>query len=121
MFAASAESFIAEIIIRMGDSGSITTRIGSMKTLLGIVAGAGASYGIYKLLSGGSFRRYKKSGGNEGLASRTSEGKSRPGSLLAKVSQLDLVFSRNERTDDASGMYLNSDVRYSTNITNILH
>ncbi|XP_019743879.1 armadillo repeat-containing protein 10 isoform X2 [Hippocampus comes] len=58
----------------MGDSGSITPRIGSMKTLLGIVAGAGVSYGIYKLLSGGSFRRYKKSGGNEGLASKTSEG-----------------------------------------------
>ncbi|XP_051917737.1 armadillo repeat-containing protein 10 isoform X2 [Hippocampus zosterae] len=94
----------------MGDSGSITPRIGSMKTLLGIVAGAGASYGIYKLLSGGSFRRYKKSGGNDGLASKTSEGKSRPDSLLAKVSELDLVFSRNERTDDASGNIIHQSV-----------
>ncbi|KAM9816319.1 armadillo repeat-containing protein 10 isoform X1 [Syngnathus typhle] len=88
----------------MGDGGSsITSRIGSMKTLLGIVAGAGASYGIYKLLTGGSFRRSKKSVGNEGPASRSSQGSSRPDSLLAKVSGLDLVSPQSERRDDATG------------------
>ncbi|XP_077374120.1 armadillo repeat-containing protein 10 [Festucalex cinctus] len=79
----------------MGDGSSFTSRIGSIKTLLGIVAGAGASYGIYKLINGGSFRRYKKRGG--------SEGNSRPDSLLAKVSGLELMCPRSERTDDTLG------------------
>nr|XP_057932106.1 armadillo repeat-containing protein 10 [Doryrhamphus excisus] len=89
----------------MGD-GSITTKIGSMKALIGIAAGAGASYGIYKLLSGGGFKRYKKSIIWEGAAlkgSQSSEERPRPGSLLAKVSGLDVVCPRSERTDAASG------------------
>ncbi|XP_061679630.1 armadillo repeat-containing protein 10 [Syngnathoides biaculeatus] len=88
----------------MSDGGSsMTPRIGSMKTLLGIVAGAGASYGIYKLISGGSWRRYKRSGDNsEGCASRGGQGNPRPESLLAKVSRLDLVCPPTERTEHAS-------------------
>ncbi|XP_061628903.1 armadillo repeat-containing protein 10 [Phyllopteryx taeniolatus] len=85
----------------MSDGGSITPKIGSMKTLLGIVAGAGASYGIYKLISGGSWRRYKRSGGsNEGPASRSSQVSPRPDSLLAKVSGLDVVCPPAEKADD---------------------
>lgn len=87
----------------MGD-GSLTSRLGNMKALLGIVAGAGASYGLYKLISGGSFKRNKKS-----VISETGVRSSQPsqvnvalqrGSLLAKVSGLDVVCPR---PDVASG------------------
>ncbi len=87
----------------MGD-GSVAPRIGNMKALLGIVAGAGASYGIYKLISGGSFRRNKKSAANESpgvRSSQPSEVTLQRGSLLAKVSGLDVVCPR---PDVASGM-----------------
>lgn len=86
----------------MGD-GSITPRLGNMKALLGIVAGAGASYGIYKLISGGSFKRNKKSATNESpgvKSSQPSEVTLQRGSLLAKVSGLDVVCPR---PDVASG------------------
>uniref|UniRef100_A0A3B3BSF6 Armadillo repeat containing 10 n=1 Tax=Oryzias melastigma TaxID=30732 RepID=A0A3B3BSF6_ORYME len=43
----------------MGDSG-VVARLGNMKALLGIVAGAGASYGLYKLISREGKRRNKK-------------------------------------------------------------
>ncbi len=86
----------------MGD-GSITPRLGNMKALLGIVAGAGASYGIYKLISGGSFKRNKKSVSNEShgvKSSQPSEVTLQRGSLLAKVSGLNVVCPR---PDVASG------------------
>ncbi|XP_008299135.1 armadillo repeat-containing protein 10 [Stegastes partitus] len=84
----------------MGDS-SITPRIGNMKALLGIVAGAGASYGIYKLIS---FKRNKKSSSSESVSVKSaqqSEVKLQPGSLLARVSGLDVVCPR--PVDAASG------------------
>lgn len=85
----------------MGDS-SVTPRIGSMKALLGIVAGAGASYGIYKLIS---FKRNKKSStSSESVSVKStpqSEVKLQPGSLLARVSGLDVVCPR--PVDAASG------------------
>ncbi|XP_022057363.1 armadillo repeat-containing protein 10 [Acanthochromis polyacanthus] len=85
----------------MGDS-SITPRLGNMKALLGIVAGAGASYGIYKLIS---FKRNKKSStSNESVSVKStlqSEVKLQPGSLLARVSGLDVVCPR--PVDAASG------------------
>lgn len=87
----------------MGD-GSVTPRLGNMKALLGIVAGAGASYGIYKLISGGTFKRNKKSANSENPAvksSQLSEVTLKPGSLLAKVSGLDVVCPR--PVDVASG------------------
>lgn len=87
----------------MGDGGAIP-RLGNMKAFLGIVAGAGASYGIYKLISTGSFKRNKKSANNESPAVRTnqpSEVTPKPGSLLDKVSGLDVVFPR--PVDSASG------------------
>lgn len=67
-----------------------------MKALLGIVAGAGASYGIYKLVSGGSFRKNKKSVTNEAPVGKSVQPGGvnvavQPGSLLAKVSGLDVV------------------------------
>uniref|UniRef100_A0A8C3A9J5 Armadillo repeat containing 10 n=1 Tax=Cyclopterus lumpus TaxID=8103 RepID=A0A8C3A9J5_CYCLU len=55
----------------MGDA-SITPRLGNMRALLGIVAGAGASYGLYKLISGGSFKRNKKSAASESPGARSS-------------------------------------------------
>lgn len=84
----------------MGDS-SITPRLGNMKALLGIVAGAGASYGIYKLIS---FKRNKKSSTSESASVKStpqSEVKLQPGSLLARVSGLDVVCPR--PVDAASG------------------
>ncbi|XP_022610116.1 armadillo repeat-containing protein 10 isoform X2 [Seriola dumerili] len=87
----------------MGD-GSVIPRLGNMKALLGIVAGAGASYGLYKLISGGSFKRNKKSATSESPSVRSnqpSEVTLQPGSLLAKVSGLDVVCPR--PTDVASG------------------
>ncbi|XP_072291938.1 armadillo repeat-containing protein 10 [Eucyclogobius newberryi] len=71
----------------MGDS--ITPRFGNMKAFLGIVAGAGASYGLYKLLSSGSFRKSRKGARND--SSNVSGLNLQPGSLLAKVSGLDVV------------------------------
>lgn len=67
-----------------------------MKALLGIVAGAGASYGIYKLIS---FGRNKKSVANEASVAKSSrcgeaERSLQRGSLLAKVSGLDVVRPR---------------------------
>lgn len=77
----------------MGD-GSVVPRLGNMKALLGIVAGAGASYGLYKLII---FKKNKKSATNENpnlKSSQQSDVKLQPGSLLAKVSGLDVVCSR---------------------------
>ncbi|XP_077453647.1 armadillo repeat-containing protein 10 [Stigmatopora argus] len=81
----------------MGDSGSVAPRIASMKTLLGLIAGAGASYCIYKLISGGTLR---KSGSRKVVASRGNKGNSvRPDSLLSKVSGLDVVCPPNDASD----------------------
>lgn len=74
----------------MGDS-SLTSKVSNMKALLGIVAGAGASYGIYKLIS---FRRNKKSGANETPSAGKADATLQRGSLLAKVSGLDVVSPR---------------------------
>lgn len=76
------QQVLAFSIISMGDGG----RLGNMKALLGLLAGAGASYGIYKLISGGNGKRSRKS--------VTGEVKPQPGSLLAKVSGLDVVVPR---------------------------
>ncbi|XP_075998648.1 armadillo repeat-containing protein 10 isoform X2 [Genypterus blacodes] len=83
----------------MGD-GSSAPRLGSMKALLGIVAGAGASYGIYKLMSGGSSKKSKKSESAGVRRSQSCEGSMQPGSLLAKVSGLDVVSCRGSDTKD---------------------
>lgn len=76
----------------MGD-GSLTSNISNMKALLGIVAGAGASYGIYKLIS---FKRNKKGVASEAPGVKSSrhgevDASLQRGSLLAKVSGLDVV------------------------------
>ncbi|XP_068595873.1 armadillo repeat-containing protein 10 [Brachionichthys hirsutus] len=80
----------------MGD-GSVLPKLGGMKALIGIVAGAGASYGIYKLIKGGSFKRNKKSVPGECPGLETpppSEASMQRGSLLAKVSGLDVICPR---------------------------
>uniref|UniRef100_A0A1A8KCV4 Armadillo repeat containing 10 n=1 Tax=Nothobranchius kuhntae TaxID=321403 RepID=A0A1A8KCV4_NOTKU len=79
----------------MGD-GSVVPRLGNMKALLGIIAGAGASYGLYKLISGQTFKKNKKSTVSESPVrpSQQREVKLQPGSLLAKVSGLDVVCPR---------------------------
>ncbi|XP_028263222.1 armadillo repeat-containing protein 10 [Parambassis ranga] len=84
----------------MGD-GTIAPRLGNMKALLGIVAGAGASYGIYKLISGGGLKRNKRSATSESKSSPQCEIKLQPGTLLARVSGLDVVCPRS--VDVASG------------------
>lgn len=68
-----------------------------MKALLGIVAGAGASYGIYKLIS---FRRNKKGVAIDGAGAGKADSSLQRGSLLAKVSGLDVI---SPRADVASG------------------
>ncbi|CAL8295182.1 unnamed protein product [Boreogadus saida] len=78
----------------MVDSGGVS-RLGHMKALLGVLAGAGASYGIYKLVTGEVFQRKQKGGGSgrppgcsvQGQVQETVQ----PGSLLAKLSGLDVV------------------------------
>ena len=72
----------------MGDA--VIRRLGGVKALLGIVAGAGASYGIYRLLSGGASRGLKA--GPPGEA--PGEDAVQPGSLLARVSGLDVLCPR---------------------------
>uniref|UniRef100_A0AAY4CBR6 Armadillo repeat-containing domain-containing protein n=1 Tax=Denticeps clupeoides TaxID=299321 RepID=A0AAY4CBR6_9TELE len=68
----------------MGDDGLIH-RLGHAKALLGILAGAGASYGIYKLVQKRSRTKSVDSGGHE---NRTGV---EPGSLIAKVSGFNVV------------------------------
>lgn len=86
----------------MGD-GSTTPRLSCMKALLGIVAGAGASYGIYKLMSGGSYKKSKNGESVDVRRSQSCEVTMQPGSLLAKLSGLDVVSGRGADTHDASG------------------
>lgn len=79
--------------IRMGDD-NVIARLGSVKALLGIVAGAGASYGIYKLVFGRV----------DGKADRLKSGKSvavQPGSLMAKVAGFKVV-SKNDHLDPSA-------------------
>ncbi|XP_076125503.1 armadillo repeat-containing protein 10 isoform X1 [Alosa pseudoharengus] len=79
----------------MGD-GNVIPKLGNMKAVLGILAGAGASYGLYKLVRG--------IGGNAEKKNRTKSlersGQDirasgdvilEPGSLMAKVSGFDVV------------------------------
>lgn len=68
----------------MGES-SISPRFVNMKALIGILAGAGASYGLYKLISVslGKTRR--------GALSESSEISLQRGSLLTRLSGLDVV------------------------------
>ncbi|XP_068169226.1 armadillo repeat-containing protein 10 isoform X2 [Antennarius striatus] len=82
----------------MGD-GSAIPKLGSMKALIGIFVGAGASYGIYKLIKEGSFRRNKKSVGSEGPGVKSCQpggANIQRGSLLARVSGLDVICPRAE-------------------------
>ncbi|XP_051545241.1 armadillo repeat-containing protein 10-like [Myxocyprinus asiaticus] len=83
----------------MGDD-NVISRLGSLKALLGIVAGAGASYGIYKLV----FGRVADGGNRQKSKSVTVQ----PGSLMAKVSGFKIV----SKTDnlDASADTESSDV-----------
>ncbi|XP_023686915.2 armadillo repeat-containing protein 10 [Paramormyrops kingsleyae] len=90
----------------MGDDG-VAARLCSIKTLLGLVAGAGASYGIYKLMWGSGDKavmapqqeRSRESGvrgaevPEQGPSERDPAGSAmlQPGSLLAKVSGLALL------------------------------
>ncbi|TRY83473.1 hypothetical protein DNTS_016215, partial [Danionella cerebrum] len=78
----------------MGDD-NVVARLGSIKALLGIVAGAGASYGMYKLVFGRT--------GDGGVGRRKSAKSEHvePGSLLAKVSGFKVV-SKNESGESVS-------------------
>ncbi|CAL8263898.1 unnamed protein product [Merluccius merluccius] len=89
----------------MGES-SVVPKLGNMKALLGIIAGAGASYGIYKLVTGEVFKKNKKSATREHYPTRGNqqiEVTLQPGSLLAKLSGLDLVRNRGVESQNVSG------------------
>ncbi|XP_029105575.1 armadillo repeat-containing protein 10 isoform X2 [Scleropages formosus] len=83
----------------MGEDG-VVARLCNVKALLGILAGAGASYGIYKLVS-----RVRSDCGRGGRTSSTREEGSRaerrpalqPGTLLAKVSGIPLLRGSDRR------------------------
>jgi len=77
----------------MGDD-NVIARLGSMKALLGIVAGAGASYGIYKLVAGRAGDGVKR---RKSAKSVTIQ----PGSLMAKVSGFKVV-SKSDNLDPSA-------------------
>lgn len=80
-----------------------------MKALLGLIAGAGASYGLYKLISGQRFKKNKKSTPSESpgvKSSQPDEVQLQPGSLLARVSGLNVICPQSG--DAASGKYQRS-------------
>lgn len=100
----------------MGDGG-VAARLCSIKTLLGLVAGAGASYGIYKLMWGSGDKAVmapQQEGSREngvkgaevpeqGASERDPAGSVmlQPGSLLAKVSGLALLNGNDRGTTEA--------------------
>lgn len=79
----------------MGEDG-VLQKLGNMKALLGIVAGAGASYGLYKML----LRACREDPEGKKIKERES-GNIQPGSLMAKVSGFNVV-SGTLRTEVAS-------------------
>ncbi|KAK3564770.1 hypothetical protein QTP86_025269 [Hemibagrus guttatus] len=79
----------------MGEDG-VLQKLGNMKAFLGIVAGAGASYGLYKML----LRACREDPERKKIKAKES-GKIQPGSLMAKVSGFNVV-SGNMSTEDAS-------------------
>ena len=88
----------------MGDGGGVS-RLGHVKALLGVLAGAGASYGIYKLVTGEVFERKQKGAGGGCLpGSRVPVQETlQPGSLLAKLSGLDVVRTRGAVVQEVPG------------------
>uniref|UniRef100_H3D3J8 Armadillo repeat containing 10 n=1 Tax=Tetraodon nigroviridis TaxID=99883 RepID=H3D3J8_TETNG len=68
----------------------LSSRLGNTKALLGILAGAGASYGIYKLVSGGSLKKSQKSVTSEGPGDiiHASSGNLEPQHLKVLLSRL---------------------------------
>ena len=88
----------------MGDSGGGVSRLGHMKALLGVLAGAGASYGIYKLVTGEVFQRKQKGGRPPGSRVQDQVQETlQPGSLLAKLSGLDVVRTRGAVVQEVPG------------------
>ncbi|XP_064199530.1 armadillo repeat-containing protein 10 [Anguilla rostrata] len=91
----------------MGDDDSIMSRLFNTKALLGIVVGAGASYGIYKLVASGKSdaNNVKKSKNDNGTSESGPERDAssggrvflQPGTLLAKVSELNLLHQSESR------------------------
>lgn len=69
----------------MGEGG-LLQKLGNMKALLGIVAGAGASYGLYKML----LRACREDSEKKKSKERES-GDIQPGTLMAKVSGFNVV------------------------------
>ncbi|XP_062403654.1 armadillo repeat-containing protein 10 isoform X2 [Sardina pilchardus] len=79
----------------MGD-GNVIPKLGNMKAVLGILAGAGASYGLYKFVRGiggnAEKKNRTKSVERSGQDNRASgDVILEPGSLMAKVSGFDVV------------------------------
>lgn len=70
----------------MGEDG-VLHKLGNMKALLGIVAGAGASYGLYKML----LRACREDPERKKITKARGSGSIQPGSLMAKVSGFNVV------------------------------
>ncbi|KAI5105443.1 armadillo repeat-containing protein 10 [Silurus meridionalis] len=85
--------------LMMGEDGVIH-KLGNMKALLGIIAGAGASYGLYKMV----LRASRDDPERKKVKTRDGGG-IQPGSLMAKVSGFHVV-SANLSTEAASGEIL---------------
>ncbi|KAJ8262079.1 hypothetical protein GJAV_G00161940 [Gymnothorax javanicus] len=94
----------------MGDDDGIVSRLFNTKALLGIAVGAGASYGIYKLVASGksdvdNVSKYKKQNltsesDPESKVSVRGKAVLQPGTLLAKVSELNLLHLSQSRAEN---------------------
>lgn len=94
----------------MGDDDGIVSRLFNTKALLGIAVGAGASYGIYKLVASGKsdadnvskYRKQNRTSESHPESEVSVRGKValQPGTLLAKVSELNLLHQSESRAEN---------------------
>ncbi|MBN3320771.1 ARM10 protein, partial [Atractosteus spatula] len=90
----------------MADDASVAPSPCKMKVLLGLLAGAGATYGIYKLVTASRNRANQSrniDGVNEHCSGKDESRKAvLPGSLLEKVFEFSSIRGRDVRTGDGS-------------------
>lgn len=79
----------------MGDDYGATSKLFNTKVLLGLVAGAGFSYGLYKLIFSGGNHGKKREDAARNISMQ-------PGSLLERVSGLPLVHEKSDLTVNGS-------------------
>ncbi|RXM36686.1 Armadillo repeat-containing protein 10 [Acipenser ruthenus] len=79
----------------MGDEEGAASKLFNTKVLLGLVAGAGFSYGLYKLIFSGGNHGKKREDAARNISMQ-------PGSLLERVSGLPLVHEKSDLTVNGS-------------------